>query len=122
MTVTLSRIGAERQRRRLRRGRKQMNGRFQKGKSGNPGGRPKAAHSIQELARKHAPEAIKTLADIAKKGTPGARVSAAIALLDRAYGKPPQFNTSDAGSFRKAVDMNDDELAAIAARAKLTVV
>ena len=34
-----------------------------------------------------------------KKGTPGARVSAAIALLDRAYGKPPQFNTSDAASF-----------------------
>ena len=38
-----------------------MNGRFQKGKSGNPGGRPKATHSIQELARKHAPEAIKRL-------------------------------------------------------------
>ena len=95
---------------------------FQKGKSGNPGGRPKADHSIQELARTHAPEAIKTLVDIAKKGTPGARVSAAIALLDRAYGKPPQFSTSDATSFRKAVDMTDDELAAIAARAKLTVV
>ena len=44
-----------------------MNGRFQPGKSGNPGGRPRATHSIQELARKHAPEAIKTLADIAKK-------------------------------------------------------
>ena len=28
----------------------------------------------KELARKHAPEAIKTLADIAQKGTPGARV------------------------------------------------
>jgi hypothetical protein len=67
------------------------NGRFQKVKSGNPGGRPKATHSIQELARKHAPEAIKTFADIAKKGTPGARVSAAIALLDRAYGKAPTF-------------------------------
>ena len=92
---------------------------FQKGTSGNPGGRPKAAHSIQELARKHAPEAIKTLADIAKKGTPGARVSAAIALLDRAYGKPPQFNTSDAQAFLKAVDMTDDELAAIAAKANV---
>ena len=43
--------------------------------------------AFQELAREHAPEAIKTLADIAKKGTPGARVYAAIALLDRAYGK-----------------------------------
>ena len=95
---------------------------FQKGTSPNPGGRPKAAHSIQELARRHAPEAIKTLADIAKKGTPGARVSAAIALLDRGYGKPPQFNTGDAQAFRQAVDMTDDELAAIAARAKLTVV
>ena len=60
--------------------------------------------------------------DIAKKGTPGARVSAATALLDRAYGRPAQFSTSDAVSFRKAVDMSDDELAAIAARAKLTVV
>jgi hypothetical protein len=42
----------------------------------------------QELARKHAPDAIKTLADIAKNGTPGARVSATIALLDRGYAKP----------------------------------
>ena len=45
-----------------------MNGRFQKGKSGNTGGRPKAAHSIEQLARKHAPEAIKTFAYIAKEG------------------------------------------------------
>ena len=95
---------------------------FQLGKSGNPGGRPKASHSIQELARKHAPEAIQTLADIAKNGTPGARVSAAVALLDRAYGKPPQFNTNDAGSFKRAVEMTDDELATIVAGAKLTVV
>ena len=33
-----------------------------------------------------------------------------------------EFNTSDATSFHKAVDMTDDELAALAARAKLTVV
>ena len=107
---------------RLRTGAKQMNGRFQPGRSGNPGGRPRAAHSIQELARKHAPEAIKTLADIAKKGTPGARVSAAIALLDRAYGKAPTFSTSDTQAFKRAIDMTDDELAAIASGATLHVV
>ena len=95
---------------------------FQPGSSGNPGGRPRAAHSIQELARKHAPEAIKTLADIAKNGTPGARVSAAIALLDRAYGKAPTFSTSDTQAFKRAIDMTDDELAAIASGAHLTIV
>ena len=65
---------------------------------------------------------IKTLADIAKKGTPGARVSAAIALLDRAYGKAPTFSTTDPGTFKRAIDMSDDELAAIVAGAKLTLV
>ena len=99
-----------------------MNGRFQPGTSGNPGGRPRAAHSIQELAREHAPEAIQTLADIAKNGTPGARVSAAIALLDRAYGKAPTFSTSDTQTFKRAIDKTDDELAAIVGRAKLTLV
>ena len=29
----------------------------------------------------------------------------AIALLDRAYGKPAQFNTGDAESFKKAIEM-----------------
>ena len=53
---------------------------------------------------------------------PNARVTAAYALLDPRVGKPSQFNTGDATSFRKAVDMTDDELAAIVARAKLTVV
>jgi hypothetical protein len=50
---------------------------------------------------------------------PNARVAAANTLLDRAYGKPPQFNTGDANNFCKAVDMSDDELATIAARGKL---
>ena len=95
---------------------------FPKGMSGNAGGRPKAAHSMQELARKHAPEAIRTLADIAKNGTPSARVSAAIALLDRAYGKAPTFSTSDTQAFKRAIDMTDDELAAIASGATLHVV
>ena len=37
----------------------------------------------------------------------------------RAYGKAPTFNTNDSGTFKRAVDMTDDELAAIVAKAKL---
>ena len=48
--------------------------------------------------------------------------SASQAILDRAYGKAPTFNTNDSGTFKRAVDMTDDELAAIVAKAKLTVV
>ena len=83
---------------------------------------PERLTTIQELAREHAPEAIQTLADIAKNGTPGARVSAAIALLDRAYGKAPTFSTSDTQAFKRAIDLTDDELAAIVAKARLTVI
>jgi hypothetical protein len=71
--------------------------------------------------RKHTIEALDVLVQIMlnQEVQPNARAAAANAVLDRAYGKPPQFNTSDATSFRKAVDMTDDELAAIVARAKL---
>jgi hypothetical protein len=48
------------------------------------------------------------------KAPPGARALACNRLLDRGYGKPPQLNTTDAGQFRRAVDMSDDELARIA--------
>ena len=69
------------------------NGRFQKGQSGNPGGRPKIIAEIQDLARQHAGEAIDTLTAIMKdtSASPAARVSAASVLLDRAGGKAPQF-------------------------------
>ncbi len=43
-------------------------------------------------------------------------------VAHRAYGKAPIFNTNDSGTFKRAVDMTDDELAAIVAKAKLTVV
>jgi Family of unknown function (DUF5681) len=72
---------------------------FKKGQSGNPGGRPKVVAEVKELARAHTGEAIETLVSIMTnpKCAPAARVSAANALLDRGYGKPPQHITGEGG-------------------------
>jgi hypothetical protein len=42
--------------------------RFEKGQSGNPGGRPKGDGEIRELARQHTPTALRTLIEIAEHG------------------------------------------------------
>src|SRR4051794_15528778 len=70
---------------------------FKKGVSGNPGGRPKVMAPIRDLARAHSAAAIEALASIVQDidAPPAARVAAATALLDRAYGKPTQHLEAD---------------------------
>jgi hypothetical protein len=66
---------------------------------------------IRSLAQAHTEDAIKTLADITKQAdaSPAARVSAAIALLDRGWGKSTPISP-DADPLE---DATTDELCAL---------
>ena len=95
-----------------------MRGRqFKKGESGNPGGRPKLIAEMRELARAHAPDAIKELARLAIKAkSETARVAAIRELLDRGYGKAQQIvENEDDLSNKTADELRTEVLADIAA-------
>lgn len=63
---------------------------FQKGQSGNPGGRPKECAEVKALAREYGPEAIEKLVELLRGEDARVAKAAADSLLDRAYGKPTQ--------------------------------
>ncbi len=60
---------------------------FEKGVSGNPGGRPKVVGRVRELARAHTEAAITVLVENMADADPRVRNIAAGMLLDRAWGK-----------------------------------
>lgn len=93
-------------------------------------GRPRGARSratkehkatLSDLARKHTSVALKALVGIAEKGeSESARVAAANALLDRAYGKPSQSHelSGPRGGPIPTMDvtnLTDEQLAALEA-------
>ena len=71
---------------------------FQKGKSGNPSGRPKDTdekRAFTQACQGHSKEALTTLLEVMrnKKAPAAARVKASETILDRGWGKAPQTLT-----------------------------
>jgi hypothetical protein len=90
-------------------------GQFKKGQSGNPGGKPKIIIEVAKAAREKTTEAIETLYTIMinPKASASSRVSAAVAILERGWGKAPA--TIELRRTIELGNLTDDELIAIAA-------
>ena len=68
-------------------------GKFHKGKSGNPSGRPKKTKQELDLiaaCKEKTPQALSTLVEIMEYGAERNRITAAIAIIERGYGKAVQ--------------------------------
>lgn len=82
---------------------------YQKGNSGNPGGRPKADVRITELAREYTEMAIETLVACLHDKQSRVRVMAAEALLDRAWGKPRQnHEVANKGGLNITIELGEE--------------
>jgi hypothetical protein len=72
-------------------------GSWRPGQSGNPNGRAKPEVDIAALARKHGPRCIEVAARLLASKDEKMRLAAAVALLDRGWGRPAQAITGENG-------------------------
>ena len=80
------------------------------GQSGNPGGRPRAVGEVRDLAREQTGTAIDTLAGICQNGrSESARVAAAVALLDRGWGRAIASTEVMLSTAAKPVELMTDQ-------------
>lgn len=92
-----------------------------KGKSGNPGGRPKALEEVHRLSREQTAENIKALIRVRDDpaSPPAAVVAAVSVIFDRAFGKPRQEH--DIQHHIAAAIASDADLTAIALGSRLAL-
>lgn len=63
---------------------------FEKGQSGNPGGRPKENAEVKALARSHGKTALQKIVALMDSEDERIALAASQTLLDRGFGKPSQ--------------------------------
>lgn len=93
---------------------------FEKGQSGNPGGRAKVrladGRTLTDLAREHTEEAVATLVSVMRdvKAPAAARVAASDKILNRGWGQAPQTITlQDVPTAPDLSTMTDEQLEAL---------
>lgn len=91
-------------------------GRWAKGVSGNPGGRPKTAPEVRDAFRAHTAAALATLADLLANGSETSRARAAEVLLDRGWGRAPAVTAGEGGEGEAGLTITIRDLAAEAKR------
>lgn len=85
---------------------------FKKGQSGNPAGRPKKVIDVAAIARDSSDKAMTKLAKLIDSEDERIALQAAIAVLDRAVGKPKQ--TVEKTEKKEPTDYTSDELLSLA--------
>ena len=70
---------------------------FEKGKSGNPGGRPKESQELKAIFLAACPGAIEKLIALLDSADPDLRLKAIKEVLDRSLGKAAQAITGEGG-------------------------
>ena len=72
-------------------------GQFQRGVSGNPGGRPKSDPAVKEVLKAASVEAAQELVALIHSGDPRVALAACREILDRVEGRPLQAQPASPG-------------------------
>lgn len=95
-----------------------MNGRFSKGISGNPSGRPKQNAETMEILKSVLPDAARKLVELLNSDNEKIALQAALAIFDRVQGKPVQAVNTQMEISDERVAMRAEIRAALVAQAE----